>query len=215
MTHHVSVRARFERFPATLKGAFIIRGEDRDPHQVVLLEGRAVSVDGRAVRRIPMQSTTLDIVPKQDVFVPFELSVSDLEPGWYDLVCDLQVDGIFASQAGGRRFTVAWPRASVRRGQVKVGKELRLGDVRVRVEQVDCGADSIRLQLSIEPPEELTVRLSADGDPLDVLETDLDLASGRARVVAYPVLKVHRTLRVEVRGRGRDAHGTVDVPFPV
>jgi hypothetical protein len=214
VSDHVSVRARFERFPATLKGAFIIRGEDRDPHQIVLLQGRAVSVDGRAVRPIPMQSTTLDIVPKQDVFVPFELNVSDLEPGWYDLVCDLQIDGIFGTHAGGRRFAVAWPRASVRRGSVKVGRDLRLGQVRVRVESVDCGADSIKVHLSVKPPESVTVRLGADGAQLDVLETDLDETTGRAKVVAYPVLKHHRTLRIEIRGRGRGAQGSVDVTLP-
>ena len=32
----ISVRARFERFPATVKGAFILRGEDANPHQVVV-----------------------------------------------------------------------------------------------------------------------------------------------------------------------------------
>jgi hypothetical protein len=210
----VSVRARFERFPATVKGAFIIRGEDRDPHQVVLQEARAASVDGRAVRPIPMQSTTLDIVPKQDVFVPFELNVSDLEPGWYDLVCDLQVDGVPGIYPGGRRFAVAWPRASVRRGQVKVGGEVRLGEVRVRVEQLDCGGDSIKLHLSVSPPEPLSVKLTADGAPLEVLDVDLDEATGRGKVTAYPLLKTQRGLRVEVRGRGRRAEGGLDVALP-
>jgi hypothetical protein len=211
MSGDVSVRARFERFPATVKGAFIIRGEDRDPHQVVLLEARAVSADGRAVRPIPMQSTTLDIVPKLDVFVPFELNVSDLEPGWYDLVCDLQVDGISGTHPGGRRFAVAWPRGSVRRGQVKVGREVRIGEVRVRVEQLDCGADSLKLHLSVTPPESVTVKLTADGAELDVLEVDVDETTGRGKVLAYPVLKSHRNLHVEIRGRGRGAHGGLDV----
>ncbi|HEX9123604.1 MAG TPA: hypothetical protein VF984_09645 [Actinomycetota bacterium] len=214
MSGAVSVRARFERFPATVKGAFIIRGEDRDPHQVVLQDARAVSVDGRAVRPIPMQSTTLDIVPKQDVFVPFELSVSDLEPGWYDLVCGLQVDGVPGIYPGGRRFAVAWPRASVRRGQVKVGRDVEVGAVRVLVEQLDCGGDSMKLHLSVEPPEPVTVKLSVDGAHLEVLDVELDDATGRGKVIAYPLLKTHRGLRVDVRGRGRGAEGGLDVALP-
>src|SRR5581483_5249258 len=78
----VSVRARFERFPATVKGAFILRGEDPDPHQVVFREARVVGVGGGRGRPVPIASATLDVAPRQDVFVPFELPVSDLDPGW-------------------------------------------------------------------------------------------------------------------------------------
>ncbi|MGZ4151159.1 MAG: hypothetical protein ACXVP3_01800, partial [Actinomycetota bacterium] len=72
MTPTLSVRARFERFPATLKGAFIIRGEDPDPHQVALGPARIVPVTGGEGRPIAIAESTLDIAPKQDVFVPFE-----------------------------------------------------------------------------------------------------------------------------------------------
>jgi hypothetical protein len=48
----LSVRARFERLPATLKGAFILRGEDADPHQVEFLGASIVGVGTDA--RVPM-----------------------------------------------------------------------------------------------------------------------------------------------------------------
>lgn len=69
----VSVRAHFERFPATVKGAFVVRGEDTDPHQVVFHEGRVVQFGGRGGRALAMASATLDIPPRRDIFIPFEI----------------------------------------------------------------------------------------------------------------------------------------------
>ncbi len=214
MSDQISVRTRFERFPATVKGAFIIRGGDRDPHQVVLGEARVGSMDGRTVRPIPMAVATLDVVPRQDVFVPFEMNVSELDPGWYELVCDLQVDGVAGTYRGDRRFAVAWPRASVRRGQVKVGGAIRVGRATVRIEQVECAGDSIRVPLSVTPPGPVTVKLAADGSRLEVLSVDLDETSGRGRIVAYPLLKEHRELRIDLRGPGRGAEGVLAVALP-
>lgn len=215
MSEPISVRARFERFPATVKGAFIVRGEDPDPHQVVFREARVVSVGGRDAHEIPMASTTLDVAPRQDVFVPFEMAVTDLDPGWYDLECDVDVDGRPGTFPGGKRFSVAWPRATVRRGQVPVGREVKLGGgARVRVEQIDCGGDSIKIQLVVAPPEPVALRLSADGSRLEVLEADFEETSGRGKVVAYPLLRAHETLRIEIRGRGKGAEGALDVSLP-
>ncbi|MEW6060092.1 MAG: hypothetical protein AB1551_08155 [Actinomycetota bacterium] len=210
----VSVRARFERFPATVKGAFIIRGEDRDPHQVILREARVVAVGG-GFRSIPMASVTLDVAPKQDVFVPFELQVSDFAPGWYGLECDLEVDGVSDTHEGGKRFSVAWPRATVRRGLVRVRREVQLGEeARVRIDQVDCAGDSIKIGLVVTPPEPLSVSLSADGTRIEVLDVEFDEASGRIRVVAYPLFRAHEVLRMELRGRSRRAEGKLDIHLP-
>ena len=212
---HISIRARFERFPATVKGAFIIRGEDRDPHQVVLREARVVAVDGRTARPLPMALATLDVAPHQDVFVPFEVGVSDLAAGWYEFVCDLDVDGMPGSFPGGKRFAVAWPRATVRRGQVRVDKELRLGKgTTVLIEQVELGGDSIKLHLSASPPGQLTAKLSADGDRLEILTSEVDEASGRVKVTAYPLLRSHTSLKIELKGRGRGTEASVVVPLP-
>lgn len=211
----VSLRARFERFPATVKGAFIIRGEDPDPHQVLVGAARAVSVDRRVTRAIPMGVASLDVAPKRDIFVPFELGVSDLDPGWYDLECELDVDGTPGTFSGGKRFAVAWPRATVRRGQIRVGKEVRLeGGPRVRVEAIDCGGDSIKIGIEVKPPGPMTVGLAADGQRLEVLEIDLDEELGRGKVVAYPLMRAHRSLRIELRAHRRAPEASIEVRLP-
>ena len=210
----ISVRARFERFPATVKGAFILRGEDADPHQVVFLRARADGIGLGVSYPVPMGSAVLDVVPHRDVFVPFELPVSELDPGWYTFVCDLEIDGSPASYDGGRRFSVAWPRATVRRGQVAVGEQVELGDVQVRVEHVDCTGDAIKIHLRVDPPAEISAKLAAGGRRLEVLDVELDEVSGRGVVTAYPLLRTHTELRVDLKVRGQGAEGTLEVKLP-
>ncbi len=211
----VSVRARFERFPATIKGAFIFRCSDPDPHQIVLREARIVAVDGRSSQPMPLALATLDVAPRRDVFVPFEFGVSDLEPGWYDLVAHVDVDGTPGRFPGGKRFAVAWPRSTVRRGTIRVDEELRLGShTSVKIDQVECGGDSIKIQMTVAPPATLTAKLVADGDGLEVLSSEMDEVSGRMRVTAYPLLRTHGSLSIELKGRGRGAEAAVLVPLP-
>lgn len=212
----ISLRARFERFPATVKGAFILRGEDRDPHQVVFKRARIVAIGGAGDRPIPIPESPLDVAPRRDLFVPFELGVSDLEPGWYGLVCDLEVDGYTGEFDGGRRFAVPWPRATVRRGHVKVGRRLALGPrIAVLVDQIECAGDSIRVLLVVDPPAALgAVKLSADGRRLEVLDVEIDEHTGRGKVTAYPLLRSDRALRMELRGRERGTEASLDVRLP-
>jgi hypothetical protein len=212
VTEPISVRARFERFPATVKGAFILRGETSNPHQVVLLGARAAAVGPGSSTEMPIAPVTLDVIPHRDVFVPFELAVSDLDPGWYDLLCDVEVDGAPHTYDGGRRFCVPWPRATVRRGTTKVERDVALGDSTVRVEQLDCAGDSVKLLLRIAPPGPVSVRLSADGRRLEILESEIDEETGRGRVVAYPVLRTDSMVRIEVKGKGRGAEAALEVP---
>lgn len=209
----ISVRARFERFPATVKGAFIFRGEDPDPHQVVVSGARVSALGPGGSSPMPLAAVTLDVVPHRDVFVPFELPLADLEPGWYTLVCDVEVDGSPATFDGGRRFSVPWPRATVRRGQVKVGKRVRLGDQTVQVEQVDCSGDSIKIGLRLDPPGAVTLKLFADGRRLQVLEMEGDEDAGRARATAYPLMRADEVLRIELRGRARGFEEAIEVPL--
>ena len=103
----VSVRTRFERFPATVKGAFVIRGEDSDPHQVVVRGGHVVRLPASPARPLPLNAVTVDVPPHRDVFVPFELATSDLDPGWYAFEIELDVDGSPRRMAGDRRFAIA------------------------------------------------------------------------------------------------------------
>ena len=207
----ISMRARFERFPATVKGAFIFRGEDADPHQVVVSEARVAALGSGGSSPLPMPPVTLDVVPHRDLFVPFEFPVTELDPGWYTVVCDLEVDGTASTLDGGNRFSVAWPRATVRRGSVKVDERMRLGGGIVTVEQLECSSDSIRIDLIVEPPSELIVKLTADGRRLHILDVEFDESTGRGRVTAYPLLRSDEVLTIAVKGRGRGADASVDV----
>ena len=199
----VSVRARFERFPATVKGAFVVRGEGADPHQVAFREARVVSVAGRSGFAIPMKPALIDVPPHQDMFLPFEFSVAELEPGWYSLECDVDVDGSPRSVEGGRRFAVQWPRATVRRGSVVIGRKASLGSMTVKLEQIDCSADHCLLRYEVKPPEPVVLKLSADGERMAELESDFDDATGRGSLRVYPLLRVHGALRIQAAARGK------------
>jgi hypothetical protein len=147
----ISVRARFERFPATVKGAFIFRGEDPDPHQVVLDRARVVAVGPGASAEVPIAPVTLDVIPHRDLFVPFELSVSELDPGWYTLLCDVQIDGAPDSYDGGRRFCpVAQGNGSS--GTVKVERDVVLADVDGPCRTVRLCRDSVKVLLRATRP---------------------------------------------------------------
>lgn len=208
----ISIRARFDHAPTSLKGALILRGEDANPHQVILRDVRLVAVDGdwEGGRPVRLPGSTVDVAPRRDVFVPFEVGVADLEPGWYGFHCDTSVDGVVGSFEGGRRFAVAWPRGSVRRGTVKVDAALRVGDASIRVAQVECAGDSVRIPFLAEPAVRPTATASADGRPVPVIDVEVD-AAGKGRVLAYPALRSHASYRVEFALGGSSA--TLDVPL--
>jgi hypothetical protein len=197
----VSIRASFERFPATVKGAFVLRGADRDPHQVRIDAARVREISGRGALSIGLDPVTLDVAPNLDLFVPFEFAITELAAGWYGLECDVAIDGDPENVRPSKRFAVPWPRATVRRGNVNVNKTARLENgPRVHVVQVECGGESIRVSYSISPPEAVPVRLAADGASLTILESEFDEDSGHGRVTAYPIMRSHSRLSIDVRG---------------
>jgi hypothetical protein len=204
----VSIRAHFERFPASVKGAFVLRAADRDPHLVQIRSAMIAELGGRHRQPIGLVPMTLDVAPTLDLFVPFEFPVTELAPGWYGLECELTVDGDATVARPGSRFPVPWPRASVRRGPVAVGKAVEAGGAKVRLEQIDCAGDSIKVGYSA--PERATLELSADGVTVTVIDDEYDQEAGRGRVTAYPLLKTQSRLSIEVRG----APATVEVRLP-
>jgi hypothetical protein len=200
-TERVSIRASFERFPATVKGAFVLRGADRDPHQVRIDAARVREVSGRGGLPIGLDPVTLDVAPNLDLFVPFEFAITELTAGWYGLECDVAIDGDVEQVRPPKRFAVPWPRATVRRGNVRVDRTARVANgPKVHVEHVECGGDSIRVAYSTDPAEALTLRLSADGSALPILETEFDPTTGHGKVTAYPVMRTHERLTIDVRG---------------
>ncbi len=196
----VSIRTHFERFPATVKGAFVIRGDDPNPHQVAIREARAVVPDGSVARTVEMSPVVLDVPPHIDLFVPFELPVSDLEPGWYGLECDAEVDGIPTTYPAARHFVVPWPRGVVRRGTVPVGRALRSASRGVEIGSLECTVDSTKIRLTAEPAEEPALRLSVDGRSLPILDVAVDEDTGEGTVSAYPLLRTDRMLRISLTG---------------
>ena len=209
----VAIRAHFEKFPATVKGAFVLRSADRDPHQVVIRGARVTELSGAGAHPIELQPATLDVAPKLDFFVPFEFPVTELTAGWYCLETDVDMDGVSQVVRPDRRFAIAWPRATVRRGNVPVGEKVEIeGGPTVLVDHVECSGDSTTVHFSSEPAGSVGWRLLADGTPVALLDTTLDERSGKGRITAYPLLKTHRALTIELASkRGR---ATLEIVLP-
>jgi hypothetical protein len=208
----ISVRARFERFPATVKGAFVLRGEDPNPHLVVFREARVLPAGTKSGQPIAMKAGTLDLPPHQDVFLPFEFSITDLEAGWYDLECDLDVDGIPTTFDGGRRFVVPWPRGAVRRGTIAIGAKVEAGSTVVVLDQIDVTAEQSALRYSVEPSSEISIRLVADGERLPELESEFDEETGAGRIVFGPLLRAHTSGMISIRSGKDEAEAEVTLP---
>lgn len=201
MDERVSIRAHYERFPATLKGAFVLRGADPDPHQVRIDMARVVELAGGQAQPMNVEAATLDVAPHLDLFVPFELPLLDLGPGWYQLELDVAVDGDEAVVQPGDRFVVAWPRGSMRRGAAPVGRELVTGSVSVTIEQVECAIDSVRV--TYQAPARAGLALSVDDVTLPQIEDDYDPQTGRGRVRTYPAPRSHASMAITARGAER------------
>ncbi|MEA2579829.1 MAG: hypothetical protein QOE83_721 [Actinomycetota bacterium] len=194
MSHRLSIRAHYERFPLSVKGAFVLRAADGDPHQVKILRALAAGMDGEGERSLDLEDVTLEVAPNLDLFVPFEVPLADLGPGWYGLRCDLAIDADPVTVHPGKSFSVPWPRATTRRANVGVAKALG----GVRIDHVDCVGDAIKISYAGDAPADL--RLSADGRTLPVVDSEFDEGSGKGKVTAYPVLRSDRLLKIVSKG---------------
>jgi len=204
----VSIRAHFERFPATLKGAFVLRGDDADPHQVRIEAARIAELAGRAGQPMRVEPVTLDVAPHLDLFVPFEVPLLDLAPGWYRLELDVTIDGDAGVVHPGDRFVVAWPRGSMRRGSASIGRAIEAGATTVTILQVDCAPDGVRV--SYEAPAQLGLSIAADDVMLPLVDEGFDEESRRGTVMTYPVAKTQ--LRLAITARGADRPIEIDLP---
>jgi hypothetical protein len=214
----IRVQTRFERFPASLKGAFVLRGADGNPHAAQFEWGRVGRVPSGPAKPIPMEERQFDVAPVRDLFVPFEVGVSDLAPGWYRLEASVRVDGGRAWPFSSRSFAIPWPRGDVRRGSYPVGKRVRAGGSSFVVDRVELAGDSASVVWRTEshagegqeegPPGDAV--LVADGGVLDLLPPEegsrlfVSRASGERRTVSYPMPKSVRSAAVVVRLRSGD-----------
>src|SRR5438034_10410724 len=92
----IRVQTRFERFPASIKGAFVMAGADGNPHAVKIERAEVVRVPDGPSKPVPVEERAMDVAPARDLFVPFEVGVTDLEPGWHRVVW-----GVRGGAAGG------------------------------------------------------------------------------------------------------------------
>jgi hypothetical protein len=190
----VAIRAAYERFPASVKGAFLLRGADGLPHQVRIESARAAEMSARTSQPIMIDPLVLEVAPTQDTFVPFEVPTMDMAAGWYRLECEVVVDGHPMLVHPGDRFAIPWPRSSVRRGSVTIGK--KAGGV--ALETLECAAD--RILLAFAADELPTIKLQADGAAHPIVEVEFDQDAGRGRVIGYPALRAYDRMTIEVSG---------------
>jgi len=209
---------RFERFPAAVRGAFVMRGGDGDPHSCRFDWARLERVPDGVAKSIGTEDRIIDVIPTRDLFVPFEVPIIELEPAWYRVRCSVRVDGGRSFDFAGRPFTVPWPRGEVRKGSIPVGRSVRLSGVDVVVERVECGWDqsAVVWRPAPGPMQDAEATLLADGIALPVLppEAGPKLPELRdpaeQRTLAYPVPRSCRTLAVVIRRLSGET--SVEVP---
>ncbi|HEX2030622.1 MAG TPA: hypothetical protein VHL78_04370 [Actinomycetota bacterium] len=208
----VSVGVVFERFPASVRGAVVVRGTDPDPHQVRLVAADVVEahVPARAVARIAVDPVTVDVAPRAEVLIPFDVPLAGLPPGWYSVVAEVVVDGQSRVRGpqGGKRFVVPWPAHDVRQGRIDVGVRIPVpGTSEPLVERLECHADRAVIRWRHDPgpadapPALGELRVSAGSRRLPVLEASYEAATGARTTVIHPVLKRHRKLSFELDRR--------------
>jgi hypothetical protein len=189
----VTIRAPYERFPASVKGALVVRGADGMPHQVRLVAVRLAECAGRGGYPVPVESTVIEAAPTMDTFVPFEVSTLDVRAGWYEFECEVIIDGDAAVMHPGKRLAIAWPRGSVRRGAVSIG--ITVGETVFG--SLECVGDSVRITYTGPAPH---LSLRVDGEPHPILAIEHDAEADAGRVVAYPVLRRDERMTMEVKG---------------
>jgi len=194
LSEPLSFRAHLERFPASIKGAFVLRASDGDPHQLRLEAARVADLSGGPARAMEIEPSVLDVAPTLDTFVPFEFPITELPPGWYRLECDVAIDGVPRVMHPGEPFAIPWPRAAVRKGTVAIGASA--GEVRL-VELV-CGGDSVRVTYEAEREPHIT--LEADGARLPVISIQHDDDTAGGAVVGFPALRTSERLAIVVKG---------------
>ena len=207
----ITVDAVFERFPASVRGAVVIRGVDPDPHQIRMEHASAADPRGKGVRDVVIEETVVDLAPRGEILVPFDIPFAGLEPGWYQVWAEILVDGQRRVRGPdrGKRFLVPWPADQVRKGPVEAGLELGGG---VAIRRLECRPDRATVRWHAPSDEEAELRVIAGGERLPELGATVDEASGDRGTVVYPILKQYRSLRFELQRPGRSRTGTIDLP---
>ncbi|HWC32722.1 MAG TPA: hypothetical protein VG709_06295 [Actinomycetota bacterium] len=193
----------FERFPASVRGAVIVRGLDADPHQVAISEIAAVEAadPSRLRTALDLEPVSVDVIPRGEVVVPFDVPFASLEPGWYRIEVEGLVDGQWRVRGpvDHKTFVVPWPAEDVRRGHVTVGRSVGGAEI----ERVESRSDRSIVRWRAEGDADLRIVVGRHRLPL--IERP-DPSTGERTTIAYPLLKRYTSLTLEVdRGRERSA----------
>jgi hypothetical protein len=216
----IEVWTRFERFPASLKGAFVMRGADGNPHSVKFDWARVMRVPSGPDQPVPIEDRQIDVGPSRDLFVPFEAIVSELDPSWYVIRSSLQVDAGRSFVFSSRLFSIPWARSDLRRGSFRVGASVSAGARTFHIDLLDLRPDAASVIWREEGEGQAggvpQAALMADGAQLDILPEDpglpaTRLAPGEHRTVSYPVPRSTRSLQVVMRTPSGERSG----PLPV
>jgi hypothetical protein len=211
-TAPVSVGTVYDRFPASVRGAVVVRGIDREPHQIRLLAVRVVQAHdlSKEVHRGAVAETTIDVAPHREVLLPFDVPFTDLGPGWFSVVADVEVDGtvrMTGPEGGGKRFGVPWPADDVRKVDLK--PDLKVGGAIVERIRSTVDATEIRWRPPNDAPH-AELRVAAGSRRLPVARSTDDPRSGARITTAHPVPRQAARLTLELAGSRTPV--TVDLP---
>jgi len=118
------------------------------------------------------------------------------------------VDAARPQEFASRPFVMPWPRNDVRRGTIRVGKELRVGKATFRIERVELSADASTVFWHGEGEADAIVVV--EGSPLEMIPREAlarlpaPRPSPERRTVSYPVPRTARSVAVAVRLRSGD-----------
>jgi hypothetical protein len=214
----VLVRTVYERFPITIKGAFVLRGGDANPHVARIAEALLTRTPSGYSEPVAVEGTPMHVAPKIDLYLPFEAPIADLEPSWYVVRSLLQVDGGTPSTVESRPFSMPWPRSSTAIGSVTPGASVEVGARSLVVDRVDLRSD--RVEVLWRPVDwrgaDPVFGLSADGRELEPLP-ERAVAGGpgddRRRSVWYPAPRRTSALTLVVGGRST-GRAELAIPLP-
>ncbi len=101
----------FDRFPASVRGAIVVRALDSEPHQIRLVGADVVHAEpaGRPVRAVAFGEAVVDVAPHGEVLIPFDIPFAGLERGSYRVQAEVRVDGavrVTGPPGSGKRFAV-------------------------------------------------------------------------------------------------------------
>jgi hypothetical protein len=210
----VTVDTVFDRFPASVRGAVVARGQDREPHQIRLLAVRVVLAHdpSKEVHRAGVAEATVDVAPHREVLIPFDVPFGELGPGWFCVTAQVEVDGrlrVEGPEGGGKRFGVPWPPEEVRKVDVK--PNLKVGGAVVERLRSTVDGTDIRW-VPAASAVDAEIKLTAGRHRLPVVQTGVDHRSGIRTTTTHPLPHGAGQVTLElVRGRER-VSATVDLP---